>query len=63
MEDCTRYFQETGRRVSFEYVLLNEVNDEVEHANELARLLRRHRAMQVRAAVRSPTRTGGSPAR
>ena len=61
MQDCAAYFQETGRRVSFEYVLLNEVNDEVEHANELARLLRRHRAMQVRAAARSPTRTGGFP--
>ena len=63
MQDCAAYFQQTGRRVSFEYVLLNEVNDEVEHANELARLLRRHRAMQVRAAARPPARTGGIPQR
>ncbi|KAK9126957.1 hypothetical protein Scep_015803 [Stephania cephalantha] len=39
MKDCKDYFLETGRRVSFEYTLLAGVNDEVEHAVELAELL------------------------
>ncbi|XP_051143669.1 uncharacterized protein LOC127260060 [Andrographis paniculata] len=39
MEDCKYYFLETGRRVSFEYTLLAGVNDSVEHAAELAKLL------------------------
>uniref|UniRef100_A0A7N0V770 Radical SAM core domain-containing protein n=1 Tax=Kalanchoe fedtschenkoi TaxID=63787 RepID=A0A7N0V770_KALFE len=33
------YFQETGRRVTFEYTLLAGVNDEAAHAVELAELL------------------------
>ena len=38
------YAERTGRRVSFEYVLLRGVNDEVEHADLLARLLPRRLA-------------------
>jgi 23S rRNA (adenine2503-C2)-methyltransferase len=34
------YFEITGRRVTFEYVLLAEVNDQPEHARQLAQLLR-----------------------
>jgi 23S rRNA (adenine2503-C2)-methyltransferase len=34
------YFAHTGRRVTFEYVLLAGVNDQPEHAGELAKLLR-----------------------
>lgn len=34
------YFEVTGRRVSFEYVLLSGVNDQPEHAEELAQLMR-----------------------
>ena len=34
------YFAATGRRVSYEYVLLSGVNDQPQHAEELARLLR-----------------------
>ena len=34
------YFAATGRRVTFEYVLLSEVNDRPEHARRLAALLR-----------------------
>jgi 23S rRNA (adenine2503-C2)-methyltransferase len=34
------YFEQTGRRVTFEYVLLAGVNDGPEHAGELAKLLR-----------------------
>ncbi|XP_061997383.1 uncharacterized protein LOC133715081 [Rosa rugosa] len=39
MKDCSEYFNETNRRVSFEYALLAGVNDAVEHARELAELL------------------------
>ncbi|CAI9092394.1 OLC1v1027621C1 [Oldenlandia corymbosa var. corymbosa] len=41
MKDCRDYFLETSRRVSFEYTLLAGVNDSVEHAVELAELLRK----------------------
>ena len=34
------YIAKTNRRVTIEYVLLNNVNDKVEHAKELARLLK-----------------------
>ncbi|KAI3851001.1 hypothetical protein MKX03_014426 [Papaver bracteatum] len=40
MKDCREYFDETSRRVSFEYTLLAGVNDAVEHAVELVELLR-----------------------
>ena len=46
MADTTRYFQHTGRRVTFEYTLLAGVNDAPEHARQLAALLRRHDAMR-----------------
>lgn len=34
------YFETTGRRVTYEYVLLGEVNDSIEQARELVTLLR-----------------------
>ncbi|QDU64565.1 putative dual-specificity RNA methyltransferase RlmN [Planctomycetes bacterium Pan216] len=37
--------QETGRQVTFEYVLLADINDEAHHAQELARRLRGRDAM------------------
>ena len=40
LEECREYVQLTGRRVTFEYVLLAGVNDLPEHANELAKCLR-----------------------
>jgi 23S rRNA (adenine2503-C2)-methyltransferase len=40
IEDCREYVQLTGRRVTFEYILLAKVNDLPEHALELAHLLR-----------------------
>jgi 23S rRNA (adenine2503-C2)-methyltransferase len=40
IEDCKRYVRDTGRRVSFEYLMLNGVNDKLEHANELSNLLK-----------------------
>ena len=40
MASCRRYAEHTGRRLTFEYVLLAGVNDEPQHARELAQLLR-----------------------
>ena len=39
------YFEQTGRRVTFEYVLLAGVNDDPAHARELVRLLRGRHAL------------------
>ena len=36
LEDCRHYLALTGRRVSFEYILLGDLNDRPEHAQELA---------------------------
>ncbi len=33
------YFENSGRRLTYEYVLLGELNDRVEHARELAEVL------------------------
>jgi 23S rRNA (adenine2503-C2)-methyltransferase len=40
LEDCRRYVAITGRRVSFEYILLGGLNDQPRHAAALAQLLR-----------------------
>lgn len=40
LADCREYVATTGRRVTFEYILLSGVNDLPEHARELANLLR-----------------------
>ncbi len=40
MAACKDYFAKTGRRISFEYALINGVNDTPAHADELAALLR-----------------------
>lgn len=40
LEDCRRYVAHTGRRVSFEYILLGGLNDHPRQADALARLLR-----------------------
>ena len=40
IEDCRQYVKDTGRRVSFEYLMLSGVNDKLEHANELSNLLK-----------------------
>lgn len=36
---CKAYFEKTGRRISFEYTLINGKNDSVENAEKLASLL------------------------
>jgi 23S rRNA (adenine2503-C2)-methyltransferase len=40
LEDCRHYVALTGRRVSFEYILLGGLNDQPRHADALAALLR-----------------------
>lgn len=40
MDACRRYVDSTHRRLTFEYVLLREVNDRLQDAAELARLMR-----------------------
>ena len=42
LRDCLSFYRATGRRVSFAYVLISGVNDEVAHAAELAALLKTH---------------------
>ena len=37
---CRRYYKETSRRISFEYAMIDGVNDSVEHAKELIRRLK-----------------------
>jgi len=40
LEAADRYFEASGRRLTFEYVLLANINDQPEHARQLAVLLR-----------------------
>jgi len=40
LETCARYFQKTGRRVSYEYAMIDGINDTFWQAELLARKLR-----------------------
>lgn len=42
MAACGDYYRKTKRRVTFEYILLDGINDSPEEAEELAELLNRH---------------------
>lgn len=42
LEDCRKYFEVTGRRVSFEYTLMKHVNDNRHDAFDLAALMKNH---------------------
>ncbi|MBI5865808.1 MAG: 23S rRNA (adenine(2503)-C(2))-methyltransferase RlmN [Planctomycetes bacterium] len=44
LDACRHYFDRTGREVTFEYVLLEGVNDRPSHAEQLARYAKRVRA-------------------
>jgi 23S rRNA (adenine2503-C2)-methyltransferase len=63
IEATDYYFQQTGRRVTFEYVLLADVNDRPEHARRLVALLKGRPALVniipynpvVSLAYRSPS--------
>ncbi|MEN4099874.1 MAG: 23S rRNA (adenine(2503)-C(2))-methyltransferase RlmN [Anaerolineaceae bacterium] len=37
---CHEYVEQTGRRITFEWALIHNTNDTIEHARELARLLK-----------------------
>jgi 23S rRNA (adenine2503-C2)-methyltransferase len=54
LAECLRYVELRGRRVFVEYVLLDGVNDSVEHAAELAALLDRN-AFKVNLIPYNPT--------
>lgn len=45
MEAADRYFDQTGRRLTFEYVLLADINDDPKSAQQLVQLLRGRCAM------------------
>ena len=40
METCRRYFETTGRRISYEYAMVDGVNDGDEQADQLSQLLK-----------------------
>ena len=40
MDTCRRYFETTGRRISYEYAMVEGVNDSDAQADQLARILR-----------------------
>ena len=40
MDTCRRYFHQTGRRISYEYAMIDGVNDSDEQADMLVKLLR-----------------------
>jgi len=40
IEDCKQFVRDTGRRISFEYLMLSGINDKLDHANELSNLLK-----------------------
>ena len=40
IDDCREFVRKTGRRVSFEYLMLHGVNDKLEHADELSDLIK-----------------------
>ncbi len=43
LDACSFYFQQTGREITLEYVLLDGVNDHRAHADQLARICKRLR--------------------
>ena len=40
IRDCRNFVLRTSRRISFEYILLNGINDQEEHADQLSNLIR-----------------------
>jgi len=44
LQSAKRFFEKTGRRISYEYIMLDGINDSAEQARTLAKLLRRHPA-------------------
>lgn len=44
LDSCRNYFNKTGRRVSFEYALIKGINDDIEAADRLVKLIKPLRA-------------------
>ncbi len=44
LKACKKYFENTGRRISYEYVIIDRLNDSPAHARRLAALLGKHPA-------------------
>lgn len=42
LQSVSYYFLKTKKRVTIEYILLKEINDRVDHARELVRILKKH---------------------
>ena len=40
IDDCREFVKQTGRRISFEYILLSGINDSLDHADQLSKLIR-----------------------
>ena len=40
VKDCREFVKNTGRRISFEYILLNKINDQIDHADQLSNLIK-----------------------
>lgn len=59
LDACRRYFEKTGRRISFEYAMIRDVNDTPEMAKQLIRRLRGDRGS---CEPHSAERRGGKPA-
>jgi 23S rRNA (adenine2503-C2)-methyltransferase len=45
LDAADRYFETSGRRLTYEYVLLADINDQPEHARQLAKLLSNRAAL------------------
>lgn len=44
LDACEKYFEKTGRRISYEYVIIDKLNDSLGQARQLAALLKNHPA-------------------
>ena len=53
LDAADRYFDKSGRRLTFEYVLLGGVNDSIDHGRQLAKLLR-HRTVLLNVIPYNP---------
>ena len=57
LQACARYFKQTGRRITFEYALMDGVNDRPEDAAELIRLFR-HQNIHINLIRLNPISDG-----
>lgn len=53
---CQYYFEQTGRRVTYEYSLVKDVNDTAKQAEQLSHLLKNHRPCHVNLIPVNPVK-------